>query len=128
MEAATGLGFAPNDLGTFSVERCDATPLAIRLAETLRQNQQAFGVLICGSGQAMAMTANRYAHIRAALCTNPTMARLSREHNDANALVLGADVTDKAGAEDCLQAFLSTKFLGGRYVERLRMLEDLGGV
>ena len=76
----------------------------------------------------MAMTANRYQHIRAALCHNATVARLTREHNDANVLVLGADIIGSTVAEDCLQVFLQTKFLGGRYAERCQKLHDLGGL
>jgi len=81
-------GFAPNDLGTNSDERCDAFDFARKLAGELKTHPEQRGILICGSGQAMAMTANRYQHIRAALCTETTSARLSREHNDANVLVL----------------------------------------
>ena len=87
------------------------------------------GILICGSGQAMAMTASRYQHIRAALCTETTSARLSREHNDANVLVLGADIMKPAEtAFKCIEVFFNTKFLGGRYAERRDRLTALGGL
>jgi ribose 5-phosphate isomerase B len=80
------------------------------------------------SGQAMAMTANRYQHIRAALCANTTMARLAREHNDANILALGAHIVGQDVALDCLETFVTTKFLGGRYAERIVKMTELGGL
>lgn len=93
-------GYAPRDLGAHGVERRDALDHATALAATFSATSPLFGVLTCGSGQAMAMTANRYGLPRAALGDNVAMARTAREHNDANMLVLGAG------------------FLGGRYAER----------
>jgi ribose 5-phosphate isomerase B len=121
-------GFAPKDLGTNSDERCDAFDFATSLARELKTDPEQRGILICGSGQAMAMTANRYQHIRAALCSDTTSARLSREHNDANVLVLGADIMTPDGALECIEVFLNTKFLGGRYAERRDRLTALGGL
>jgi ribose 5-phosphate isomerase B len=120
--------FAPKDLGTNSDERCDAFDFANKLAGELKTHPEQRGILICGSGQAMAMTANRYRHIRAALCTETTSARLSREHNDANVLVLGADIMKPETAFECIEVFLNTKFLGGRYAERRDRLTTLGGL
>jgi len=76
----------------------------------------------------MAMTAHRYQHIRAALCTETTSARLSRQHNDANVLVLGGDIMNPETAFECIEVFLETKFLGGRYAERCDRLTALGGL
>ena len=121
-------GYAPEDLGTHGEERCDALDFAKKLAEELKTNAGQFGILICGSGQAMAMTANRYRNVRAALCTSVDMARFAREHNDANVLALGADVTDAATAMQCVEVFLKTKCLGGRYAERRNRLTELGGL
>ena len=121
-------GFAPKDLGTNSDERCDAFDFARKLAGELKTHPEQRGILICGSGQAMAMTANRYQHVRAALCTEATSARLSREHNDANVLVLGADIMKPETAFECIAVFLNTKFLGGRYAERRDRLTALGGL
>jgi ribose 5-phosphate isomerase B len=119
-------GYRTEDLGPETDARCDASNFAIKLAEALKADVSAFGVLICGTGQAMAMTANRFSHIRAALCCNGTVARFSREHNNANVLVLGANVTGIDVAQDCLEIFLKTAFLGGRYAERCKILGDLG--
>ena len=121
-------GYTPKDLGTNSAERCDAGDFAVKMAKEVQANPDQFGVLICGSGQAMTMTANRFRNIRAALCANPEIAQLAREHNDANILSLGADFTDAATALKCLETFMKTKFLGGRYAERRDKLTDLGGL
>jgi len=127
----TGLkahGFRPKDLGTNSAERCDALDFATKMAEEFKSNSTRFGVLICGTGQAMAMTANRYKNLRAALCTNAEMARLAREHNDANVLAIGADITPPEVAQQILEIFLKTETLGGRYAERRDRLTELGGL
>lgn len=108
--------------------RVNASDYATKVAEAMRGDPSARSVLICGTGQVMAMTSNRYKHIRAALCTNTTMARLARQHNDANILVLGAHVSGQEVALDCLKAFLETETLGGVYAERCQMLTDLGGL
>lgn len=118
-----------SDLGTDSEQRCDASDFAVRLADEMNISPGTRGILICGTGQAMAMTANRYKNIRAALCSDVTVARLTREHNDANVLVLGADIIGSAVALDCIETFLKTDFLGGeRYTERLSKLTALGGL
>jgi ribose 5-phosphate isomerase B len=121
-------GLAVVDLGTDTEASCDAGDFARALAEDLRDHPDRVGVLICGTGQAMAMTANRYRHIRAALCLNTTMARLAREHNDANVLVLGAHVVGQEVAFDCLDVFLTTPFAGGRFTARRDKLTELGGI
>lgn len=118
-------GYEARDLGTHSEARCDAFDFAVTLADALTSDG---GVLICGTGQAMAMAANRYRNVRAALCANADIARLTREHNDANVLVLGADFISPEEAVRCLETFLNTKFLGGRYAERRDKLTALGGL
>jgi ribose 5-phosphate isomerase B len=120
--------YTPADLGTDSEERCDAFDFAIRMAVEFKKKPDQFGILICGSGQAMAMTANRYENIRAALCFTPEMARTAREHNDANILVLASDYTPPDVALQCVEMFLTTKALGGRYAERRERLAELGGL
>ena len=121
-------GYAPNDLGTHSAERCDALAYARKLAAKFQSQQVQFGILICGSGQAMTMTANRYRHLRAALCGSVAMAKTTRAHNDANVLVLGADFTPQDEALQILRAFLDTKFLSGKYAERRDAMTALGGL
>lgn len=85
--------------------------------------QGAAGVLICGSGLGMSMAANRIPHIRAALCYDTITARLSRQHNHANILVLGARLLDPVLAMECLSIFLSTPFEGGRHQDRIESME-----
>jgi ribose 5-phosphate isomerase B len=121
-------GYAPKDLGAHNAERCDALDYALKMADQFGANAIQFGVLICGSGQAMTMAANRYKHIRAALCDSIDMAKTTREHNDANVLCVGADFTATEDALEILEAFLTTKFLGGRYAERRDALTNLGGL
>jgi len=121
-------GHTPKDLGAHSAERCDAADFAQKLAGEFQSNPAEFGVLICGTGQAMAMTANRYQALRAALCTSVEMAKAAREHNDANVLAVGADITPPDEALKILETFLTTQFLGGRYAERRDKLTDMGGL
>lgn len=111
------------DLGTDSDERTDFPIYAKKVAEVLKdapEGQKA--VLVCGSGIGISIAANRYDWVHAALCTNEEMARLSREHNNANVLVLGGRIIDFETAEKCLNAFLNTDFGGGRYAERFDMI------
>lgn len=121
-------GHTPVDLGTHSEDRCDTIDFAMKMAAHMKANPGQLGVLICGTGNGIAMVANRYKAVRAALCFNSTMARLAREHNDANVLAIGASVTGEAVALDCLETFLKTPFLGGRYAERRDRLTALGGL
>ncbi len=117
------------DHGTITRESCDAGDFAQRVVADLREHPAHIGILICGTGQAMAMTANRHRHIRAALCVNTTMVRLARAHNDANILVLGAEIIGPELARDCLDAFLTTPFANEeRFVARRDKLDRLGRV
>ena len=116
------------DFGTDSEASCDAGDFAQKVAADLHAHPDHKGILICMSGQAMAMTANRYQHLRAALCLNTTMARLARQHNDANVLVIGAYMIGQEVAMDCLDTFLTTDFLGGRFIPRRDKLTAMGGL
>jgi|SRR6185312_5914838 len=121
-------GYASKDLGTNTEARCDASDFAEKLAHEIGNAPGRFGVLICGTGQAMAMTANRFRNIRAALCTSMEMVKAAREHNDANVLAIGADFTDEETAMRYIEVFLGTQTLGGRYAERRAKLDKLGGL
>ncbi len=121
-------GHAVADLGTNDEERCDSLDFARKMAEYMGAHPGHLGVLICGTGNGIAMAANRYKAVRAALCFNGTMARLARQHNDANVLALGAHIIGVEVAYDCMDAFLAAKFLGGRYAERCDRLNELGGL
>lgn len=119
-------GYVVNDCGTESgAERVDAMDYALRLVSEIKAGRSDFAIGICGSGQMMAMTANRFPFMRATLLHTPEESVPAREHGDANMLVLGADVTDPAAAERILQEFLSTAALGDRYAARRERLAGL---
>ena len=88
------------------------------------QDEGAKGILVCGSGIGISIAANRFSHIRAALVADVTAARLSRQHNDANVLALGERLTGIATALDCVDAFLTTDFEGGRHQRRVDKLSS----
>jgi ribose 5-phosphate isomerase B len=113
------LGYAPLDLGTRDRESVDYPDLADALARALAEDRARRGILACGSGIGMSIAANRHPAIRAALCHDGLTARLARQHNDANVLVLGARLIGPDTAKDCLKIFLSTAFEGGRHARRV---------
>ena len=115
-------GLEALDLGPFDTASVDYPDYADRLAAALADGRAERGVLICGTGIGIGIAANRHRHVRAALCHDVTTARLCREHNDANVLVLGARTTGPETARDCLLAFLDTAFLGGRHATRVGKL------
>lgn len=117
---APSLGLTFTDLGCEDKSSVDYPDYAHRLADQIAEG--GLGILICGSGIGISIAANRHAHIRAALCHNSTDARLSRQHNNANVLVLGARTMGAEVALDCIRAFTSTAFEGGRHQRRLDKL------
>ena len=110
------------DLGTHSAESVDYPDFADALAAALREGKADRGVLICGTGVGISIAANRHRGVRAALCHDATTARLARQHNDANVLVLGGRLTGMEVAKDCLKVFLDTAFEGGRHAKRVAKL------
>jgi ribose 5-phosphate isomerase B len=119
---AKKLGYNVLDLGTNSTESVDYPDFGSMLAENVASGKAQFGVAICGSGIGISIAANRNPNIRAALCHNAETAILSRQHNDANILALGARIVDEQTAKDCLKAFLNTEFEGGRHQRRIDKL------
>ena len=114
-----------NDLGTYSPESCDYPVYAKKLVTQVLQHPDSFGVLICGSGVGMSIAANRYVGIRAALCLNEEMAALSRQHNNANVIVLGARMISPETALNCCRVFFSTSFEGGRHLRRISLIDQI---
>lgn len=110
------------DLGTESAEPVDYPDFADKLAREIEQGHAARGVLICGSGIGMSIAANRHRQIRAALCQNAETARLTRQHNDANVLVLAGATIAEPEARACLHVFMNTPFEGGRHARRIAKL------
>ena len=115
-------GYAVNDLGCHSEESVDYPDFAERVCAAIGSRKADRGILICGTGIGMSMAANRYHHIRAALCQEPFSARMSREHNDANVLCLGGRVLGPSLALDIVRVWLATEFAGGRHLRRITMM------
>jgi ribose 5-phosphate isomerase B len=107
------------DLGPETPDPVDYPDMAARLAAALKEGRAQVGVMACGSGIGIAIAANRYPWVRAAMCYDVTTARLAREHNDANVLALGARLIGLEVARDCLLTFLNTPFAGGRHARRV---------
>lgn len=125
-----------HDLGPFSTDSVDYPDYAdlvcrkmhgFTLIDTHDQRKShptELGILICGSGQGMAIRANRFNHIRAALCWTPEVAKLSREHNDANVLCMGSRLMDHELCLQIVHTFLKTPFAGGRHLQRVVKLSQ----
>ena len=107
------------DYGTFSTESVDYPDFAHKLAADVANGSYQYGVLICGTGNGMAMSANKHAGIRAGLCWSKEIAALVRQHNDANILVLPARFIPLETASDIVKTFFSTDFEGGRHQRRI---------
>jgi ribose 5-phosphate isomerase B len=116
------LGYAVQDIGTHSTESVDYPDYATEMAKLMKEGKAERGVLICGSGIGMSIAANRFPHIRAALCQSGLEAKLARKHNNANILCLGARIIGGERAKDCLREFLKTDFEGGRHQKRLEKM------
>lgn len=112
-----GIGYI--DYGTTSEDSCDYPDYAHALAKGIEQGDCEKGVAICGSGQGIAMTLNKHAHIRAAIAWIPEIASLARQHNNANVLVLPGRFISNEEAEACFEIFMKTAFEGGRHQQRV---------
>lgn len=107
------------DCGTHSPDSVDYPDFAKEAAMKITDGDVDGAILICGTGIGISITANRFAAVRAALCTNTTMARLTRQHNDANVLALGQRISGIESALDTVRTFLETEFEGGRHQRRI---------
>jgi ribose 5-phosphate isomerase B len=124
LERALGdLGYEVQDLGTDSAESTDYADYAHPLAERVSSGEVKRGVLLCGTGLGMSYTANRYPRVRAAVAWNAQIAKLSREHNDANVLVVPARFVDDKQGVEILKTWLDTPFEGGRHARRVDKIE-----
>ena len=111
------------DLGTKKTSSVDYPDFAHLLSKKIKRDKNKLGILICGTGIGMSMAANKHKNIRAALCFNIKTARLSREHNDANIMTIGARTTKKNIALKCVNTFLKTSFDGGkRHIRRIKKI------
>ncbi len=112
-----------DDLGTFSYESVDYPDFSHQVAIQVSNNDNNIGILICGSGNGICMTANKHKNIRAALCWNEEIAKLARAHNNANILCLPGRYLSIVETEKIIDSFLNTKFEGGRHINRINKIE-----
>ena len=119
------LGHDVLDLGTDSEEPTDYPPICAAVGRAVREGRSERGVVLGGSGQGEQIAANKVRGVRAALCHDLYTARLSRQHNDANVLAMGARIVAPELAREILEVWLATAFEGGRHDRRLRRIEDI---
>lgn len=115
-------GYEVLNIGTDSTQRTDYPIYGKKVAEKVASGECDFGVLICGTGIGISLAANKVRGIRAAVCSEPYSARLTRQHNNANIIAFGARVVGDAMAEMIVDEFLSTEYEGGRHQKRIDMI------
>jgi ribose 5-phosphate isomerase B len=120
-----GLGIQYEDLGTVSEASVDYPDYARKVAEEVAQGKVEQGMLVCGSGTGMAIAANKVPGVRAAVAWNEEIARLAREHNDANVLALGARVTPAEELPKIVKAWFAAKYEGGRHERRVEKIREI---
>ena len=114
-----GKGFSYKDFGAFSKDSVDYPDFAHPVAEAVESGDYAFGILLCGSANGVAITANKHQHIRAGICWGDEIAKLVRQHNDANILCIPARFVREGDAEKMVSTFITTAFEGGRHATRV---------
>lgn len=119
-------GYEVEDFGTYSEESCDYADFAHPCALAVEEGKAAFGIAMCGSGNGINMTLNKHQGIRAALCWEPELAALAKQHNDANILVLPARFISEDMAKKIVDAYLEAKFEGGRHQRRIEKIPVAG--
>ena len=113
------------DFGTYSTDSCDYPDVALPVAEAVAAKEYEFGILVCGTGIGIGISANKVPGVRAALCSDTFSAHATRQHNDANILTLGQRVVGPGLAIDIVKTFLSSEFEGGRHVNRLNKITEI---
>ncbi|MDD2717732.1 MAG: ribose 5-phosphate isomerase B [Candidatus Wallbacteria bacterium] len=124
-EHLTSMSHEVQDLGTNSTERCDYPDFAEKVAKAVVSGKAGLGILVCGTGIGMSISANKVRGCRAALVSDSLTARLSREHNDANVLCLGSRIIGIETAKDAVNAFIKSGFAGDRHQLRLNKIKEL---
>lgn len=115
------------DLGPFNKDRVDYPDYAVKVAQSVLDDEGSQGILICGSGIGMSIAANRFHGIRAALCHDAYTAQVARGHNDANILCFGERIVGKGVAESIIDSWLASSFEGGRHAGRVEKIESIQG-
>lgn len=118
-------GIVVEDSGTDGIESVNYPDYAKKVASAVAKGEFDRGILLCGTGLGMSITANRFKGVRAALCNDVFLAKMSRQHNDSNILVLGARVIGDILALEILRTWLETPFEGGRHQDRINMMDNL---
>lgn len=119
------MGHMPVDFGTHSSDSVDYPDYAVQVAEKINKNEHEQGILICGSGQGMCMTANKYPNVRGALVYDTKSASLTRQHNNANVLCLPGRNLDREQIKEILEKWFDTDFEGGRHERRINKIRSL---
>jgi len=118
----TRKGIEVLDLGTHSEESVDYPDFAHLVSKSVSDNNASFGILICGTGNGVCISANKHEKIRAGLCWDPEIAKLIRQHNDANVMCLSARFSSEMTCIACVDAFITTDFEGGRHQRRVEKI------
>lgn len=116
------------DVGTFKIESCDYPEFAYKVGQAVANGEADLGILICGTGIGMSITANKIKGIRAALVHDEQTAKLSRQHNNANVLCMGGRILSEDQAKKIVDVWLNTSFEGGRHEKRLKLITQLTGL
>jgi len=119
------MGMACTDLGTTNGESVDYPDFGMALARRVSDGEFERGILICGTGIGMSIVANKFPNVRAALVWDTFTARMAKEHNDANVLVIGGRTTEKGLAKEMVRSWLDARFEGGRHQQRLDKIRDI---
>lgn len=120
-----GEKYEVKDFGTYSTDSCDYPDIALPVAEAVAAKEFDFGILICGTGIGIGISANKVPGIRAALCSDTFSAHATREHNNANILTMGQRVVGVGLAIDIVKTFISSKYEGGRHENRLNKITEI---
>lgn len=124
-ELLSGSGHEAVDLGTNSAESCDYPDIAMAVAKSVSCGESERGILVCGTGIGMAITANKFDRIRAATCNDEVTAEMCRRHNDVNVLCLSGDMLGERNIENLMRIWMETEFEGGRHARRLDKISQL---
>lgn len=119
------LNFDYQDFGTFSIESCDYPDIIHPLAKSINNQEFNIGIIICGSGNGVNMTANKYLKVRSALCWTEEIAELARKHNNANILAMPARFISEDKAKAIVKIFLNTEFEGNRHLTRIEKIKQI---
>ncbi len=119
------LGHQVVNYGVDTAQSCDYPEIGEKVGQAVAAGEGGLGILFCGTGIGMAIVANKVRGVRAAVCTDTTMARLARQHNNANILTIGARITGTEAAKDIVRTYLESEFEGGRHEQRVDMIRDI---